>query len=231
MTSSAIRHNPASVWQVPDGFKSIYSHAVEVEEGARTLFISGQVGVAPDGTLPAGFASQLDQAMDNVEALLAAAGMTKADVVKANYFLTRAADLPTSGRGPAPALGEERARGGHRHRRRGACPSRISDRNRSRCRHEASRLMSTYCQVAPGHEFHGPYHDGEYGFPLAGRRGAARALRAGDQPGRPVVAADAQEARGVPQGIPEFRCRSRRAVHRARRGASAGRCRHHPQPA
>ena len=26
--------------------------------------------------------------------------------------------------------------------------------------------MSTYCQVAPGHEFHGPYHDTEYGFPL-----------------------------------------------------------------
>ena len=45
------------------------------------------------------------------------------------------------------------------------------------------------------------------------------------------MAADAQEARGVPQGIPEFRCRSRRAVHGARRGASAGRCRHHPQPA
>ena len=26
--------------------------------------------------------------------------------------------------------------------------------------------MSTYCEVAPGHEFHGPYHDFEYGFPL-----------------------------------------------------------------
>ena len=26
--------------------------------------------------------------------------------------------------------------------------------------------MSTYCNVAPGHEFHGPYHDTEYGFPL-----------------------------------------------------------------
>ncbi len=24
--------------------------------------------------------------------------------------------------------------------------------------------MSTYCSVAPGHEFHGPYHDTEYGF-------------------------------------------------------------------
>jgi DNA-3-methyladenine glycosylase I len=26
--------------------------------------------------------------------------------------------------------------------------------------------MSTYCEVAPGHEFHGSYHDSEYGFPL-----------------------------------------------------------------
>lgn len=25
--------------------------------------------------------------------------------------------------------------------------------------------MTTYCQVAPGHPFHGPYHDAEYGFP------------------------------------------------------------------
>jgi len=23
----------------------------------------------------------------------------------------------------------------------------------------------TYCEAAPGHPFHGPYHDGEYGFP------------------------------------------------------------------
>ncbi|MGQ0664329.1 MAG: DNA-3-methyladenine glycosylase I [Pseudomonadota bacterium] len=27
--------------------------------------------------------------------------------------------------------------------------------------------MSAYCDIAPGHEFHGPYHDREYGFPLA----------------------------------------------------------------
>jgi DNA-3-methyladenine glycosylase I len=28
--------------------------------------------------------------------------------------------------------------------------------------------MSSYCDIAPGHEFHGPYHDREYGFPLRG---------------------------------------------------------------
>jgi DNA-3-methyladenine glycosylase I len=26
--------------------------------------------------------------------------------------------------------------------------------------------MSAYCDFAPGHEYHGPYHDREYGFPL-----------------------------------------------------------------
>lgn len=27
-------------------------------------------------------------------------------------------------------------------------------------------MSLTYCQAAPGHPFHGPYHDTEYGFPL-----------------------------------------------------------------
>jgi len=25
----------------------------------------------------------------------------------------------------------------------------------------------SYCDIAPGHQFHGPYHDAEYGFPVA----------------------------------------------------------------
>lgn len=28
-------------------------------------------------------------------------------------------------------------------------------------------MALTYCDIAPGHEWHGPYHDDEYGFPLA----------------------------------------------------------------
>ena len=28
-------------------------------------------------------------------------------------------------------------------------------------------MARTYCDVAPGHEWHGPYHETEYGFPLA----------------------------------------------------------------
>jgi enamine deaminase RidA (YjgF/YER057c/UK114 family) len=95
--AKAKRHNPASVWAVPEAFRSIYSHAVETPPGARLLFVSGQFGIAPDGAAPAAFEAQLEQAMANVEALLAAAGMSKADIVKANYSLTRSSDLPALG--------------------------------------------------------------------------------------------------------------------------------------
>lgn len=30
--------------------------------------------------------------------------------------------------------------------------------------------MSGYCDIAPGHEWHGPYHDHEYGLPLTDER-------------------------------------------------------------
>ena len=26
--------------------------------------------------------------------------------------------------------------------------------------------MTSYCDIAPGHPYHGPYHDREYGFPV-----------------------------------------------------------------
>ena len=93
-TSDFIAHNPAALWQVPDAFRSVYSHAAEVAAPSRVLFISGQFGVAPDGRLPTDFAAQCGLAMDNVEALLAAAGMTTANIVKLNCYATQATDFP-----------------------------------------------------------------------------------------------------------------------------------------
>ena len=92
-TTHFIAHNPTTIWQVPDGFRSIYSHAAEVGRPGRILFISGQFGVAPDGKLAKDFPEQCEQAMDNVEALLAAAGMTTANIVKLTYYATDAADF------------------------------------------------------------------------------------------------------------------------------------------
>jgi DNA-3-methyladenine glycosylase I len=31
--------------------------------------------------------------------------------------------------------------------------------------------VSGYCDIAPGHPWHGPYHDEEYGFPLTDESG------------------------------------------------------------
>jgi 2-iminobutanoate/2-iminopropanoate deaminase len=97
MTATSLRHNPASVWQPPEPLRNIYSHAVEISAGTRLLMLSGQIGVAPDGTIRSGFAAQCEQAMQNAEALLAAAGMTEADIVKLTYLLTRAEDIPGLG--------------------------------------------------------------------------------------------------------------------------------------
>jgi enamine deaminase RidA (YjgF/YER057c/UK114 family) len=94
-TSQFIAHNPATLWQVPETFRSVYSHPAEVAAPGRVLFVSGQFGVAPDGQLPGDFAAQCERAMDNVEALLAAAGMTTADIVKLNYYATQATDFRT----------------------------------------------------------------------------------------------------------------------------------------
>jgi 2-iminobutanoate/2-iminopropanoate deaminase len=92
-----VRHNPEAVWPVPESFRSIYAHGVELRSNARLLFVSGQIGIAPDGSLAPDFAAQCEVAMTNVEAMLAAAAMTHTNIVKLVFYLTRAVDLPTLG--------------------------------------------------------------------------------------------------------------------------------------
>lgn len=61
------------------------------------LFISGQVGAEPSGELANDFSGQCEQAMDNVEALLAAAGMAHGDLAKITYVVTRAENISLLG--------------------------------------------------------------------------------------------------------------------------------------
>ena len=88
-----VAHNPPAVWRPGEAFRSIYSHAVEVPAGLRRLHIAGQIGLSPDGRVEPGFGPQLAAAMDNVEALLAAAQMRVTDLVRLTIYLVRAADL------------------------------------------------------------------------------------------------------------------------------------------
>ena len=62
-----------------------YCHA---KLAGGTLYTSGQIGLIPaTGELPEGVEAQATQALDNLSAVLAAAGMSFADVVKTTVFL------------------------------------------------------------------------------------------------------------------------------------------------
>jgi enamine deaminase RidA (YjgF/YER057c/UK114 family) len=76
-------------------YKNRYSHAIEVPADARMLYISGTVGVKPDGSVPAEFAAQVETVMQNLTEILKAGGMDWNDVVKFQGFLTPQTDLTT----------------------------------------------------------------------------------------------------------------------------------------
>lgn len=85
------RHNPVPVLPA---YEAVFAHGVEVPTGARTLYVSGQVGADEGGTVAGGFEAQCAQAIANVEAVLGSAGMALADVVKVTIYLTRREDIP-----------------------------------------------------------------------------------------------------------------------------------------
>jgi 2-iminobutanoate/2-iminopropanoate deaminase len=73
-----------------------YSQAVLVErQGAKTLYCSGQIPLDPaTGELVQGdITAQTERVLTNVAALLAAAGMTYANVVKTTVFLADLGDF------------------------------------------------------------------------------------------------------------------------------------------
>ena len=60
------------------------------------LFCSGQIGLDPaTGNLVEGLEAQTERVLQNIAAILDAAGLTMADVVKTTIFLTNMADFVT----------------------------------------------------------------------------------------------------------------------------------------
>lgn len=71
----------------------MYSHGV-VAPGGELVVVAGQVGLDGAGRLAgADVVSQTKQALENVRAVLAAAGCTMREVVRFQTFLTRAEDI------------------------------------------------------------------------------------------------------------------------------------------
>ena len=83
MPATVTRSNPAAV-RAPTG----YTHAIQVTGDYRRLIISGQVGMALDGTVPGSPEGQIAQAFANLRAVLAENGMTVQNIVKTTAFLT-----------------------------------------------------------------------------------------------------------------------------------------------
>lgn len=78
--------NPSDL-AAPIGF----AHAWLVEHGAqRTLYLAGQCGYDATGAVadPGDLVAQLDRALANIGSVLRDAGMTFADVVQLNFYVT-----------------------------------------------------------------------------------------------------------------------------------------------
>lgn len=88
-----VRRNPSDVFPPYPN----YAHAVEVPTGARTLYVSGLNGYAPDGTtIGDTFEEQVEQTWDTLERILADADMSVADLVSLRFYLAEPAFDPAN---------------------------------------------------------------------------------------------------------------------------------------
>lgn len=71
-----------------------YSHGILIQPGAALLVTSGQLGIAPDETVPPDVAGQAELCFRAVGAILAEAGMDFGDIVRLNAYVTRREDFP-----------------------------------------------------------------------------------------------------------------------------------------
>jgi enamine deaminase RidA (YjgF/YER057c/UK114 family) len=78
-------HNP---WTWQDRFQ--FSQSLAAEGASRTIYVAGQVSADENGQLinPRDMAAQIPKALENVEAVLKSAGVTFANVVRMNFYVT-----------------------------------------------------------------------------------------------------------------------------------------------
>ena len=71
-----------------DAPQAIGPYSQAIDAGA-VLFVSGQIPAGPDGALVSGgVPAQTERCLKNIEAILKAAGLSLADVVKTTVFMT-----------------------------------------------------------------------------------------------------------------------------------------------
>ena len=95
-----------------------YTQAVEVTGASRTLYLSGQVGIAADGSIPTDAGAQSALAWRNLQAQLRAAGMEIENLVKTTTIVCNPADIASVRAGREAVLGTHRPASTHRRRSR-----------------------------------------------------------------------------------------------------------------
>jgi enamine deaminase RidA (YjgF/YER057c/UK114 family) len=76
---------------LPDGIAppfARYAHGALSDPGARLIAVSGQLGLAADGTIPDGAAAQARICLANIDAILAEAGASRRDILRLNAYVT-----------------------------------------------------------------------------------------------------------------------------------------------
>ncbi|MBH61631.1 MAG: enamine deaminase RidA [Alphaproteobacteria bacterium] len=71
-----------------------YSQGVEITNASKLVYVAGQVGAMPDGTVPEDFEAQAEQAFRNVQGVLRAADMDVEHVVSMRYYLLDRENVP-----------------------------------------------------------------------------------------------------------------------------------------
>ena len=71
-----------------------YNHGLLVPPGASLLVTSGQLGIGLDDSIPADITRQAELCFDAISAILEAAGMSFADVIRIGGFVTQRQDFP-----------------------------------------------------------------------------------------------------------------------------------------
>jgi len=83
MTETAFDILQPQGWTAPQG----YSNGIAAE--GRQVFIAGQIGWTKDGKLvPGDLAAQVEQALQNIAAVLAEAGGEPRHIVRMNWYIT-----------------------------------------------------------------------------------------------------------------------------------------------
>jgi 2-iminobutanoate/2-iminopropanoate deaminase len=101
MAAEIIKSNPPAV-ATPTG----YTHAIQITGDYRRLLISGQVGMAQDGSVSASRETQVVRALGNLRAVLAANGLAVQNIVKTTAFLTDRDLLPAYRKARAEMFGD-----------------------------------------------------------------------------------------------------------------------------